>query len=396
MGSARQSKPLPFSCALGVLGNGGAGNVPKRLRCPPHIHVDFEACFFEPPRASNAAAEGANDAGSPYVGTIDLDSFYFQHLERLVADDEKVTSGAVLPRFPGYEVPRAGQIQLCVKNQHSTAIKVFLIPYNLAGIERDGRGGRTFLRQKSHIVIGDRQEGGLRYAVHLQFCAPPPSASKLGVKEQQRYYLHRHIRVVFASQHALSPAEKLRVVAEGPQGVLDAKGSAPMKVEAFAPFKLDAHVLNAWNALRREAKLALKRQKGDVQPDDPMQVDKPAPSVKDVEMADVAESWKRYHAELSAPIDPNGAVSPNELAVAQQQRYTLNGSPLSHSPSMEAPPSEQATMSTLQRLDFARVSRPPTPSRAASPSQPSGLSMSRPSSRAETRILRTSTPDSSR
>ncbi|GAA6009971.1 hypothetical protein JCM11491_005810 [Sporobolomyces phaffii] len=213
--SAHPSKPLPFTCSIGVLGSRDA---PKKLQCPRHLHVDFGAVFY-------ASKEDRNT--SPYVGTVDLEAHFVSLLSLNPGLPERTTK---VPKFPGYQVPVRGQIQIVLKNSNQTAFKPFLIPYDLAGLERGDRGGRTFLRQKSYSV-GDEGEGKgkLRFAVHLTFCSPPRRSKKERDREP-KYYLYQSIRVVFAAQ-ALDPTEKVRVVLEGPAELLYGSNGAPRDAE---------------------------------------------------------------------------------------------------------------------------------------------------------------------
>lgn len=111
--------------------------------------------------------------------------------------------GATSPKAPpggSYRIPEKGQIQIIIKNQNKTAVKLFLVPYDLAGMEP---GTKTFLRQRSYtsgpIVEGtstpsadaaDNDKQVLRYLVHLHICCPA----------RGRYYLYKSIRVVFANR----------------------------------------------------------------------------------------------------------------------------------------------------------------------------------------------------
>ncbi|ORY91606.1 hypothetical protein BCR35DRAFT_298838 [Leucosporidium creatinivorum] len=258
--SALPSLPLPFVASIGVLGGKDA---PTRLRCPPHLTIPFGAFYYTNGEGTKSSA--------PYVGTVELDSHYISllHPPSPTAADSpsplptpSPNPPPPPPRFPGYRVPRVGQIQLVIKNPHATAIKLFLIPYDLTGLERGGKGGKTFLRQKSYTVeasAGEDSKGRLRYAVHLQFCCPPTGSGKGagggaaagarataggGAKTkppaEPKYYLHGNLRIVFASR-GLDSTEKLRVVAEGPEGVHSAGAAgevgAPSKEEdRFAPY----------------------------------------------------------------------------------------------------------------------------------------------------------------
>jgi len=198
--SALPSKPLPFTCSIGVLGSRDA---PKKLQCPHHLHVDFGAVFY---------SSKEDRKTSPYVGTVDLEGHFVSLLDASSAKPHENTKK--LPRYPGYQVPVRGQVQIVLKNSNQTAFKPFLVPYDLEGLNRNGSGGRTFLRQKSYLVDREDAKGTLRFAIHLTFCSPPVKKGLLKEKEP-KYYLYQTIRLVFASQ-AFDPAEKVRVVLEGP------------------------------------------------------------------------------------------------------------------------------------------------------------------------------------
>jgi len=227
------------------------------------------------------------------VGSIDLESSYFEQLEGitqavrryranrhnprgevdegvLLSPDQAV---AKLPAFPGYQVPARGQIQLVIQNQNLTAVKVFLVKYDLSDMQP---GTKTFMRQKSYVCAapaageGTKEKEAMRFAVHLQFACPPlaeknggrstaaqagpttvnntfiastrdaplPSQSRYGLtntcstpnatagsKREQpinttpKIYLHRHIRVVFAAT-GLDSFERLDVVTETAAGIM--------------------------------------------------------------------------------------------------------------------------------------------------------------------------------
>ena len=133
--------------------------------------------------------------GSPYVGTVDIDQFYLSELDRsLSARGENNPTSLTSPPFPGYRIPPKGQIQLVVKNANQTAVKLFLVPYDLSDMPP---GSKTFLRQKSYDLGNEpiplahgsespspspRLKEALRYAIHLQFCASPTKERERGRK----------------------------------------------------------------------------------------------------------------------------------------------------------------------------------------------------------------------
>lgn len=173
--STLPSKPITFHAQIGVLGHGPCK---PSLRCPPHVTLVFPSFFYE---------LEDSDLPTPYVGTIDL---------------EGGLTGDRFKRKPGYyRLPPQGQIQIVIKNPNKTAVKLFLVPYDLCDMPA---GTKTFLRQKSFGLPDDQEEGGkLRYAIHLQVCC----------SEKNHLYLFKHIRVVFSNR---ASSEKLRVVCEDP------------------------------------------------------------------------------------------------------------------------------------------------------------------------------------
>lgn len=251
--SAAQSAPLPFVASIGVLGSEDA---PKRLKCPKHLHVPFGAVFYREPG-------GEATLSCPYVGVVNLDAHYHSLLVIPTSLKSDPASPPKLPRFPGFEVPQRGQIQLVLKNSLDTAFKPFLIPYDITGLDRAGHGGRTFLRQKSYAVADEPGDGGggvgkgkLRFAVHLQFCSPPAPAPRKGKEAKSqpepRFYLHRAIRVVFASR-GLDLSDKLRVVHEGPGEARHGHHGAD--VERFAAYSGPGP---EWDLARKKAKERFK------------------------------------------------------------------------------------------------------------------------------------------
>ncbi|KAK6440916.1 hypothetical protein LTR95_002849, partial [Oleoguttula sp. CCFEE 5521] len=254
--STTPSKPLNFVAQIGVLGKGQCSS---KLKCPPHAIIPFPAVFYSYGNKVNDSL----DQPSPYVGLVDLenslpnaepspDKRRHRLEERLQAvasragsragsssrDDgsaaeiqikrrrqRKHKSRSASPKAPpggSYRIPQQGQLQIVLKNPNKTAVKLFLIPYDLSDMEP---GQKTFIRQRSYSAgpiidmpltsrknLGtDRPEASLsasddpndkptlRYLVHLHICCP----------SKGRFFLHKSIRVVFANR-VPDGKEKLR------------------------------------------------------------------------------------------------------------------------------------------------------------------------------------------
>ncbi|KAM3067444.1 hypothetical protein ACMFMG_011592 [Clarireedia jacksonii] len=257
--STTPSKPLDFVAQIGVL---GFGKCKSSLRCPPHVTLPFPAVFYDYESTSHGRRGGkAEDGPSPYVGCIDLENGLPSPedardtrkrrrnatIERIHHDDldaeisssasqgaasgisereirraEKHKRRSTSPRTPpggSYRIPEKGQLQIIIKNPNKTAVKLFLVPYDLTGMEP---GTKTFIRQRSysagpiietalsasssstslsssavHVPPAAQIDSAatvdrptLRYLVHLHICCPA----------RGRFYLYKSVRVVFANR----------------------------------------------------------------------------------------------------------------------------------------------------------------------------------------------------
>lgn len=225
--STTPSKPLEFMAQIGVL---GMGECSARLKCPPHVTLPFAAVYYSYGSTSHGRSQ-SDDGPSPYVGQVDLEnglpnqegegrsrrkaqSRYRAAEDQNNGEPKNATREATPrnsssrssggPRAPpggSYRIPAKGQLQIIIKNQNKTAVKLFLVPYDLAGMEP---GTKTFMRQRcysagpildgiprtSAAAAAADEKPTLRYLIHLHICCP----------SRGRYYLYKSIRVVFANR----------------------------------------------------------------------------------------------------------------------------------------------------------------------------------------------------
>lgn len=244
--STTPSKPLDFVAQIGVL---GFGRCKASLRCPAHVMIPFPAVFYSYESTPLDRAGKSEDGPSPYVGQIDLENTlpnpdeareskrkkHSTNVIRSRMDDLDMIDGpstsqaseneirragkqkrrSTSPRAPpggSYRIPEKGQLQIIIKNPNKTAVKLFLVPYDLTGMEPDTK---TFIRQRSYsagpiidsVLSSSPQiprsnpssRPTLRYLVHLHICSP----------SRGRFYLYKSIRVVFANR-VPDGKEKLR------------------------------------------------------------------------------------------------------------------------------------------------------------------------------------------
>jgi hypothetical protein len=243
--SSKPSKPLDFVAQIGVL---GLGKCKSSLRCPAHVTVPFPAVFYSYGTTTHGRP-GNEDGPSPYVGQIDLENCLQnsdevhdlkrkRHIsssnlqkpeafdlreasiratpsEREIRKARKQKRRSTSPQAPpggSYRIPERGQLQIIIKNPNKTAVKLFLVPYDLTGMEP---GTKTFIRQRSYsagpaiespvpssptqTIDGTKERSILRYLVHLHVCSP----------SRGKFYLYKSIRVVFANR-VPDGKEKLR------------------------------------------------------------------------------------------------------------------------------------------------------------------------------------------
>ncbi|KFZ07746.1 hypothetical protein V501_06221 [Pseudogymnoascus sp. VKM F-4519 (FW-2642)] len=248
--STTPSKPLDFVAQIGVL---GLGKCKPSLKCPPHVALPFPAVFYSYATTAHVRHTASEDGPSPYVGQIDLENGLpaappsenhstkrtrHSKLRPRVSDGpeppspqdqtpelsqqqrrlQKQKRRSTSPRAPPggcYRIPEKGQLQIIIKNPNKTAVKLFLVPYDLEGMEP---GTKTFIRQRSYSAgpIMDipptstssstqqqqpeqNERATLRYLIHLHICSPA----------RGRFYLYKSIRVVFANR-VPDGKEKLR------------------------------------------------------------------------------------------------------------------------------------------------------------------------------------------
>lgn len=272
--STAPSKPLDFTAQIGVVGKGNC-----KPKCPAHVTIPFPAVFYR--WGAGNGRSSLNDDPSPYVGHIDLQhSLTPSESEEPPPSQAEIngelqaignghehdamaakpalrrtkkrrrTSPASAPPRGSYRIPEQGQLQIIIKNPNKTAVKLFLIPYDLSGMVS---GTKTFVRQRSYsadpvidspLASKSRPDPAfisgkptLRYLIHLNICSP----------SKGRFYLYQQIRVVFANR-VPDNKEQLRNEIQVPQprfsaykptrdSVLSASSSAGAKLAAEKAYR---------------------------------------------------------------------------------------------------------------------------------------------------------------
>jgi Domain of unknown function (DUF4210)/Chromosome segregation during meiosis len=288
--STTPSRPLDFVAQIGVL---GFGKCKSSLRCPAHVTLPFPAVFYSYGTTSHGRTGKQEDGPSPYVGQIDLENGLpnpddtthdsKRRRPRLTPDrrtagdlDDQDRSGisnlterdirraqkqkrrSTSPRAPpggSYRIPEKGQLQIIIKNPNKTAVKLFLLPYDLTGMEP---GTKTFIRQRSYSAgpvmelppsaasqsrntDPSNERVTLRYLIHLHICCP----------FRGRFYLYKSIRVVFANR-VPDGKEKLRNEIQLPEP----------RFSVYKPNREPSHGLSAAGASLAAEKAFRRRSSG--------------------------------------------------------------------------------------------------------------------------------------
>jgi hypothetical protein len=189
--ASNAATPLPFTASVGVLGLGK--NVPRALKCPDHVTIPFGAYFWD------MDSQDKKGKGSPYVGTLEVTEHYMSLLNKTTNGKESSnlsfepqepfteSEPSAVPRFPGYRIPPKGQIQVVIKNANQTAVKLFLVPYDLSDMPP---GSKTFIRQKSYDI--DPSSPALSPEKTTSHASESPSSTSLRARETLRYAIHLH------------------------------------------------------------------------------------------------------------------------------------------------------------------------------------------------------------
>ena len=243
--STAPSRPLDFVARIGVL---GFGDCKAQLRCPAHVSVPFPAVFYSYSK-TNVERKASEEGPSPYVGLVDLEHSLakpeppkvenrrrrrspvsgssssregredcppqlaagaLSKIDQRLRRRKKKRRRSSSPRAPpggSYRIPQKGQLQIVIKNPNKTAVKLFLVPYDLDGMEP---GTKTFVRQRSYsagpiietplrsttntadaaVADSGKDRPTLRYLIHLHICCP----------SRGRFFLYKSVRVVFANR----------------------------------------------------------------------------------------------------------------------------------------------------------------------------------------------------
>lgn len=255
--STAPSKPLDFTAQIGALGKGNC-----KPKFPAHVTIPFPAVFYSWGAGHGRAQNVTEDEPSPYVGHIDLQTLpsppqgkgeqrrrsrsptvdnngtmtdtsqdlrlHWSSSTGSVKRRKKRrrTSSPAVPPFGCYRIPQQGQLQIVIRNPNKTAVKLFLVPYDLTDMKS---GTKTFIRQRcystdpvidsvssSRLSLDPNQKTNtanlfdkrptLRYLIHVNICSPT----------KDRFYLYQHIRVVFANR-VPDNKEQLRTEIQWPQ-----------------------------------------------------------------------------------------------------------------------------------------------------------------------------------
>ncbi|MCJ1381205.1 hypothetical protein MMC17_004314 [Xylographa soralifera] len=240
--STGPSKPLDFTAQIGVLGKGDC-----KPKYPAHVTIPFPAVYYNWNNGIGHKPSKVDDEPSPYVGHIDLEHSLppakikesrrrhrgssrtresdasgiestHEHdcaaMNLRLRKREKQRRRSPSPKAPiggSYRIPQQGQLQIMIKNPNKTAVKLFLVPYDLSGMEA---GTKTFIRQRCYsagpiiespltsrsvsdstiqvkpAMVEAKSKPTLRYLIHLNICCP----------SKGRFYLYQHIRIVFANR----------------------------------------------------------------------------------------------------------------------------------------------------------------------------------------------------
>ncbi|ODV85195.1 hypothetical protein CANARDRAFT_7844 [[Candida] arabinofermentans NRRL YB-2248] len=94
------------------------------------INIPFVANFMNEVNSDNDSNINRNLTKSPYFADINLNDYF-------ISKDPKREPTGYKRKFPGYEIPRKGQLQLVINNNENTTTSIIIIPYNLKGLSKN-------------------------------------------------------------------------------------------------------------------------------------------------------------------------------------------------------------------------------------------------------------------
>ncbi|KAI4133603.1 MAG: hypothetical protein LQ338_000115 [Usnochroma carphineum] len=207
--------PIDLSATVFYSWTGGAGRKHTNVDDEPspyvgHIDLQHLPTPAESRKARRSRSKSPPDAASPTPIRNDSVRKGVDSRERTVRAYKKQRRASPGPPDlqGGYRIPQKGQLQIVIKNPNKTAVKLFLLPYDLEDMKA---GTKTFIRQRCYstdpVIEGmpskytsepnsstpgasARSKPTLRYLIHVNICSPSTG----------RFYLYQHIRVVFANR----------------------------------------------------------------------------------------------------------------------------------------------------------------------------------------------------
>ncbi|KAK8090739.1 hypothetical protein PG994_000244 [Apiospora phragmitis] len=168
--STTPSKPLDFVAQIGVL---GLGKCKSSLRCPPHVTLPFPAVFYSYATSSHGRSK-EDDGPSPYVGQVDLENGLSnpeedarakrkaQNRARMAEDDTLNMNDG--PNHEARNSQRLKRTSSSPRAPPGEAIefpkRLFLVPYDLAGMEPALRRVDTTYTSPFRVVFANRVPDG--------------------------------------------------------------------------------------------------------------------------------------------------------------------------------------------------------------------------------------------
>ncbi|GMG21153.1 unnamed protein product [Ambrosiozyma monospora] len=114
------SKQVPFTLKMSV----SEGGKFRQLLLP------FNARFMGSSDNSSGKADTIESASSPYFSEIDLNQHYIdKEIKKPLKSDKR--------KFPGFSIPKKGNLQLVIYNSERTTTSLILLPYDLTKLKKN-------------------------------------------------------------------------------------------------------------------------------------------------------------------------------------------------------------------------------------------------------------------
>ncbi|GME77850.1 unnamed protein product [Ambrosiozyma monospora] len=203
------SKQVPFTLKMSV----SEGGKFRQLLLP------FNARFMGSSDNSSSKTDAIESASSPYFTEIDLNQHYIdKELKKPLKSDKR--------KFPGFAIPKRGNLQLVIYNSERTTTSLILLPYDLTKLKKNRKkitkfksfklityASDSFDKKTSPPPAEPRTETETEKMKSDEYIQVKKLVNELELKfvnyKDKKFYLFDKIKILFSSRASFAEDYKL-------------------------------------------------------------------------------------------------------------------------------------------------------------------------------------------